>query len=374
MAKQKMGKEDAVLEKWLEEFKRETTRKTYFFALNNFKKRLGIADLGAYVKNKPDVVADVRTFLAKLDGKPSKTVHTYMGALKMFLQDQGLKISGDEWRKIRRRGFMPKRVKAETRDRKPTREELRKILNYADIKCRALVLFLLSSGARIGETLQLKTEDFKLEADPPEVNIRGEYTKGGAGARVTYFSYEACDAILDWLKIKDKTSRRSGVGTYKSERVFPWKYGNAMFMWNISLEKAGLDLRDNTTKRRVLHLHSLRKFFRSNIGLDLDVTHALMGHAEYLDDAYLRLEQEGEIAKAYGEAMSNVSIYNVEDQQLRTQTGKLEKENLELKERIFKMESERNSLEGRMLEMEKQLGEIRKHLQGLELLTSKKET
>ena len=34
-----------------------------------------------------------------------------------------------------------------------------------------------------------------------------------------------------------------------------------------------------------------------------------MGHAEYLDDAYLRLEQDGEIAKAYFGTILNVSVY-----------------------------------------------------------------
>jgi len=98
-------------------------------------------------------------------------------------------------------------------------------------------------------------------------------------------------------------------------------------------------MRDKVTGRRVYHLHSLRKFFRTKIGLDLDVTHALMGHTEYLDDAYLRLEEEGEIAKAYLEAMPNVSVYQVEDHELREQASVIEQENVKLKGRMAKMES-----------------------------------
>jgi len=331
---------DETLRKWLGEFSKESTRTTYACALNMFKKNLNITDLGKYLSSSPDVVADIRSFLSSLNGKPSKTINTYVGAVKMFLQDQGMGISEDEWRKIRRRGFMPKRVKAETRDRKPLRADLRKILNYADIKCRAMVLFLLSSGARIGETLQLKHEDLSLDADPPEASIRSEYTKGGVGGRTVYFSYEARDAVKCWLKIKDKVHRRSGDGTYTSERIFPWSTGTAVFMWNNACEKAGLNLRDNHTQRRIYHLHSLRKFFRSCISLDQDITHALMGHTEYLDDSYLRLEQEGEIARAYKDAMANVSIYAVEDQELRKQTETLEQENLELKSRLAKVELE----------------------------------
>jgi integrase len=360
MITEKVLKGDSALKKWLGEFKKESTAYTYLSALNNFKDALGIADLGQYLKSQPDVIADIRKFLASLDGRPSKTVHTYTAAVKVFMLDHGLKVPEEEWRKIRRRGFIPKRNKAETHDRKPTRAEIKKILNYADIKCRAEVLFQVSSGARVGETLQLKEEDFKLDADPPEATIRSEYTKGGAGGRTVYFSYEARDAIRDWLKIKNETRRRSGAGLYKSDKVFPWDASTARWMWNRAAEKAGLDKRDNSTHRRVLHLHSLRKFFRSNIGLDVDITHAIMGHVEYLDDAYLRLEQDGEIAKTYKEAMVNVSIYNVEDQQLKAQTNALEIENAELKARIAKMETEKNDLVGRMQRTETKLESLEK--------------
>lgn len=53
------------------------------------------------------------------------------------------------------------------------------------------------SNARIGETLKLEKQDFKLDADLPSVDIKAEYTKGGVGGRTVYFSYEARDAIKD---------------------------------------------------------------------------------------------------------------------------------------------------------------------------------
>jgi integrase len=336
--------QDTVVKEWLQEFRKETTQRSYLSALRKFKKELDITDLDEYVKNKPKVIADIRKFLMALEGRPSKTVGNYANAVRLFMQDQGIKISEEEWRKIRCRGFMPKRVKAETRDRKPSKVQLKQILNYADIKCRSMVLFLLSSGARIGETLQLKIEDFNLDADPPEATIRKEYTKGGVGGRIVYFSYEAHDAIRDWLRIKNETHRHRGDGTYKDERMFPWDSNTARFMWNTACDKAGLGIRDNNTGRRVYHLHSLRKFFRTKVGLDLDVTHALMGHAEYLDAAYLRLEQDREIAKVYLEAMPNVSVYEVEDQELREQASAIEQENLEMKSRMAKMELELTNL------------------------------
>ena len=331
---------DETLRKWLSEFKNKYTQRSYRTGLRCFKQKLGIEDLGEYLKSNPDGDADLRKFLKALEGRPSKTLNNYVGGVRMFLQDRHVQLDPTAWRKMRRRGFMPKRIHAETKDKKPSKAQLKQILNFADIKCRSLVLFLVSSGARIGETLQLLIEDFHLDADPPSITIKDEYTKGGIGGRTVYFSYEARDAIRDWLKVKDTLNRRGSGESYSGPRMFPYVSSTARFMFNNACDKAGLGARDGKTKRRVLHLHSLRKFFRTKIGLDLDMTHALMGHAEYLDDAYLRLEESGEIAKAYKEAMPNVSVYQIEDQELRKQASTMEQELDAVVERMEKQAEE----------------------------------
>ena len=334
---------DPILKKWLGEFKNGSTKKVYCSALRVFKKNLGIRDLGEYLKSEPDTTGDIKKFLNSFDGRPSKTIAAYVTAVRVFFQDQGVNMEANDWKKLRRRGFMPKRVRAETRDKKPTKAQLKQILNYADIKARAMILFLLSSGARIGETLKLKIEDLELDAEPPRVHIRGEYTKGGVGERTSYFSFEARDAIKDWLRIKDSVGKRqSGNETYEDERLFPWSHNTACFMWNRSCDKAGIGTKDKKTGRRVYHLHSLSKFFRSCVGLQLDITHALMGHVEYLDDSYLRQENE-EIAKAYVESMPNVSVYAAQDLELKNIT---EKQEIEMAEMRNIIEEQKQRLNG----------------------------
>ncbi len=276
----------------------------------------------------------MRKLLASLEGKPPKTIQTYSGAVKVFLQDKGVKVSDEAWSKIRRRCYLPKRVMPQTKDKSPTKTQLKRILNYVDVKGKALILFLVSSGGRIGEALQMKIEDLNLEADPPSVHIRGETTKGGVGERTAYFSFEARDAILDWLAIKDNMGKRGGSKTYKDEKVFPFTHNTSKDLWNRASDKAGLGTRDKRTGRRIYHLHTLRKFFRTKIGLDLDITNALMGHSEYLDAAYLRLDEKGDIAEAYKEAMANVSVYELQNTELKEKAESIEDENRELKERL----------------------------------------
>jgi integrase len=292
--------------------------------MRKFKKNLKIDSLDDYVKNKSDATEDLKLFLISLEGSPSKTIHSHISALKSFLTDHDIPFSENGWKKLRRRGFMPKRIKAETRDKKLQKNQLKRLLNYLDLRGKAQVLFLLSSGARVGESVQLKLNDLDLESDPPRAYIRAEYTKGGVGARTIFMSYEARDAIKDWLAIKDTIKKRNG-GNFAKDKLFDWTVGTSTYLWNRAIKKAGLDEKDDKTNRRIYHLHGLRKFFRSQIGLDVDLTHALMGHNGYLDEAYLRLNEK-EIAEAYQQAMPNVSVYSIENTELKQETQNLREE------------------------------------------------
>jgi len=43
------------------------------------------------------------------------------GAVKVFVYNNGVKVTEEAWSKIRRRGFMSKTVKAQTQDKKPSK-------------------------------------------------------------------------------------------------------------------------------------------------------------------------------------------------------------------------------------------------------------
>lgn len=61
-------------------------------------------------------------------------------------------------------------------------------------------------------------------------------------------------------------------------------------MWASVLRKAGLEERDDGTKRRTLHIHMLRKFFMSQMKLVIPevIVEALVGYTGCLDEAYRR--------------------------------------------------------------------------------------
>lgn len=361
MLKKPELKKDLVLESWLNEFLNGHTQNTYRSALNKFKKLLEISDLETYLNNKPDAYADIKRFLAKMNGKPPKTVKSYASAVKLFLGEKGFKVTDEQWKKLTRRGYIPRRARATTQDKAPSKEILRRILTHSNIKLRALVLFLVSSGCRIGETLQLEKQHFNLEANPPRAKIPAEFTKGGVGGRTVYFSYEARDAITEWLKVKDQWKKRYRTGTHAGKRVFPWTSQTAGFMLRLACDKAELNQKDSKTDRRIYHLHGMRKFFRTKSGLGLDTVNALMGHEEYLDASYLRLDETREIAEEYLKAMPNLSVFNVEDKSLVKKTAKLEEEKEELKQRVKELEYKNEDFE----QLRKQVSIMAKELDRL---------
>ena len=308
---------DELVERWLSEnFQNKDTKIVYRSALNLYKQKIlrGLSyreSLRRYKANKKrffdnEGMCDIKRFMVSLQKRPSATKNVYVNVVKIFFAEHGLPIPDALWKRTKKRLM---KGGSRTKDKAPNHKELKTITSHMDLKGRALTLFLASSGCRIGETLQLTVNDLDLEADPPRAHLRKEYTKYGEEGRLVFMNYEARDLIKDWLKIKHTVLKRDGRGDYGGKRVWNMSTHNARVIWNRAVEKARLQTRDVETGRRTLHLHSLRKFFRSYIKLPWDIVQGLMGHHAYLDKAYERI-RESELAEMYREAIPSVSIYS----------------------------------------------------------------
>jgi integrase len=192
-------------------------------------------------------------------------------------------------------------------------DTIRTILQHVDIKGKALILVLASSGLRINEALTLPLEDVDLNAKPAVITIRGENAKNGDN-RITFMSAEAVQAVNEWLKVRPDYIRaaanknngliKSGRGSPKTTeddgRLFPFTDQTASVLWDNALTKAGLLSRDKSTNRKQLHYHQFRKFFISQLALIVskEVPETLAGHEGYLTDAYRRYTKK-QLAEEY---------------------------------------------------------------------------
>lgn len=253
-----------------------------------------------YFSEQRNYFDDLLRFVAHMNGNAPIGAKAKIAGVKEFLSYYGVEFTQRQLKHLSSK--MPKGKTSWTVEKDIDHDMLKKILQHVDIKGRALILVLASSGMRIGEALQIKLSDLDLSKTPAQITIKGEYTKS-RDTRVVFISREAKEALTEWLKVRDKYLRSSlnrnkgliekGEARPKSiedDRVFPFSEATVRGMWERALRKAGLLSRDNTTGRTQIRIHGLRKFFRSQLALSVpvDIVEALMGHEGYLTEAYRR--------------------------------------------------------------------------------------
>lgn len=166
--------------------------------------------------------------------------------------------------------LLERRIKLKLPDRLPRAidpGDLRQLLSVIDkARDRALILLLLRTGMRIGELLDTKVHDVDLNNHRILIY---EAEKNSVG-RVVYYSNDAKEALLSWLRVRN---------TFKENLFYgqgdkPLSYEAARSMFNKCLEEAGLLYSGYT-------LHCLRHTFATdllNARMPLECLRVLLGH------------------------------------------------------------------------------------------------
>lgn len=245
-----------------------------------------------------------------------KTVSNATNCVKVFLKQYRIQLDDIVWEDIRRRGTGNKPV---TQEKPMTKEMLKEILIHGDAKAKAMFLVLASSGMRIGELVKINLRDVDTTSKPTKIIVRydGPNTVKNKSSRSAFISDEATVALQEWLKIRtasmDLAVKRTNFPNVKkifdNNRVFPFKENNVRTIWNGLIEKAGYDQKDVKTDRYLVHVHLLRKFFRTRFSRqNRDVAEVLMGHDGYLGGTYLRFTPE-ELREEYLKGMNHLLIF-----------------------------------------------------------------
>lgn len=325
----------------------EKTRNGYKVALGHFFDFVKTTP-DDYIDSDSNFEIDVRRFAQYLSGEypAPKTFFSYITVVKMFFEYHQLQVNPVIWKQFKR---LVKGTRARTQDRIPTDFELKKMMAYADLKMKAAITFLLSSGMRIGELLQLMPADVDFGQNPTRVKLRPEYTKTGE-PRTTFISDEATMYLKEWLSYKreylENVAKTTNLPHVRKkmddERLFPFTIQGLRNSFVLILEKTGLDQRDPTTNRYVVHFHVFRKYFRSKMGLKMpsDIVETLMGHEGYLSE--YRHYDDSELASYYTKAMDAITILEKSDAAL---IEELEKEIARRDKKIDTIDKRVESLE-----------------------------
>jgi len=255
-----------------------------------------------------DVVQELNLWLDHLNEKnlaPS-TMKNYFYAVKKFVEVAAPNTQVN-WGLV----DLPKVWHVEE-DRIPTKKELRSLLNYADLTDRVITLFAASSGVREATLAGLKVGDVDFESykDVAVVRVKPEVAKGKTGY-VTFITPEAKTVLQQYLDLRKRRGEKLDdnrpllVSQRTKQHFTP---GAIRVRWNRLLKRAAKTERKRTYY--VLHFHTLRKFFRTNLelaGVSKAFTERLLGHKPYLDEAYFK-PQIDMLAMQYRKAIPYLTI------------------------------------------------------------------
>jgi hypothetical protein len=188
---------------------------------------------------------------------------------------------------------------------------------------------MLTSGLRIGELIELTFDDIDMKLNM--IYVSDLVAKTGVDRR-TFFTDEAKDALVTYLKERDTYIKRSKTFTPRLKKEF--KESKKVFATTTNvlrtgmintLKKSGHHESDPRTNRGRLHPHSLRKYFSSTLklaGMQEDLVEYLMGHSTGLSNAY-RTYSAVQLREKYQkfEFCLHVDYSYTAQKELRTQIG-----------------------------------------------------
>jgi integrase/recombinase XerD len=196
--------------------------------------------------------------------------------------------------------LMERKLKLKLADRLPRAmdaQDLSRLLCVIDnIRDRALILLLLRTGMRIGELLNTNVDDVDLRQQKIIIYLSDKTSVG----RVVYYSEDAQQALLAWLKMRDPFKDRLFYGQGKASQSLG--YGAARMIFIKYLQKADLAYSGYT-------LHCLRHSYATellNARMPLECLRVLLGHTNLeVTRRYARLSDKTR-KEQYFSAMDNI--------------------------------------------------------------------
>jgi len=171
-------------------------------------------------------------------------------------------------------------------------EELQKLIEVADLREKAMIAMLATGGFRIGTLLKMKyrhvKEDLESGKVPVHIHIEAELNKGKVCDYDTFINEEAAYYLKLYLEQRRRGTEKLSPETItdesflfitKRKRRSSLSYASFERSWKNLLTKLNLD--KHVGRMREIRIHSLRKFFRTQLvalGVPTEYVEYMMGH------------------------------------------------------------------------------------------------
>ncbi len=253
------------------------------------------------------------------ESAPSTTAF-WRDSLRRFLEIN--RVKGVDWDYVNQ--FLPK-VRKSGQDRAPTVEEIRKLVSVADLRMKCVILFLCSSGARIGSAEYLRWGDvLEVEAEDKKLAKVMIY-KGEPEEYAAFVTPECWEYLMRYKEVREKVGekitpsspvfiqevnkRRFSQSQVRPVGVKTLKNQLGELMNHMGVRSALVE-RATYTSYEFKQAHGFRKFFKTRMemsGVKPIITEMLMGHAIGVSGSYMKPTHE-EMIEEYTKAIDNLTI------------------------------------------------------------------
>jgi integrase len=347
---------------FLKGFRSEATRESYTKKLRYFLEYVGVGPDELLERTKRDPRWAEHLIIDYVEARRNQvsgsTISQVRDALKHFYAMNDFE-NGINWSKITR--MMPWARKIGS-DRAPTMEEVRKIVDNADLRMKCIILLLCSSGIRVGAIDYLTWRDVEPIIEAGEVvSARLIVYRGDSEEYQTFITPECYRALLDYRR------RREAIGEkvvptsplirdmWDDERYRPHKNEdpkvarplNSKVVRNLVRKLLWkLELRSPDGKHEFKQVHGFRKFFKTQserVMKTIDVE-KLLGHTENYykpDKEYLLQEYKRAVPfLTISETVTLRDELKRKNEDNYKKVGELEQLNLGVQERLAQMEGQ----------------------------------
>lgn len=250
----------------------------------------------------------------------TSTVAFWRDSLKRFLEVN--RVKGVDWEYVNQ--FLPKVVKS-GQDRAPTSDEMRKVVSVADLRTKCLILFLSSSGARVGSVDYLRWRDLtEVESDGRKLAKVTIY-RGEPEEYISYVTPECYGHLLSYKEMRENVGEKVGPQSpvfvqefnkraFQQSKVKPVGVRTLKNQLGELLNQMGMRAKivdkENYRSYEFKQAHSFRKWFKTRMemsGVKPIVTELLMGHDIGISGSYMKPTEE-ELLEEYAKAIPNLTI------------------------------------------------------------------
>lgn len=295
------------------------------------------------------------------------TVANFRKPIRLFLEMNDVSLN---WFKINR--TLPQ-MRRFANDRAPAIEEIRKIIQYPDMRVEIIALVTCSSGIRVGAWDYLKLGHIKpIERNGEVAACRLTVYAGTPEEYMSFITPEAHASIQRYLRYREyhgeqltpnspllrhifNTSKPIGEWDGQARRSKSLKHSAVKRLIERVLWRYGF--RTEKKRRHEFAIdHGFRKFFKTRTEQVMKPINVewLMGHSTGISDSYYR-PTENELLEDYLKAVPLLTISEIQEVRLKS-----EQEKKQLEERLNRLEASLGLLVSQKGEQLLSLAEIRR--------------